>query len=910
MALHPQFPRSPYAPLDPAHRWFPADEALRASSYERLLPPLVARIREEVGAWRDSGYAGASETSRALLHWWFDDDHVVQRADGNTEPFRWYFAQREAVESVIWLYDVKHARDKFDLMRFDASGAVSAGLFPEDWPRYVVKMATGAGKTKVLSLLIAWSFFHRLYEPGSQLARNFLLIAPNIIVLDRLRADFDGLRIFFKDPVLPDNGTAGRNWREDFQLTLHLQDDVRIVRRGGEVTGNLFLTNIHRVYLGDVREPSLEDDDLRDYFLQPFGAKPSGKTTDSKTDLGELIREIDELAVFNDEAHHIHDERMAWFGSIRDIHHRMLQKDRRLALQIDVTATPRHDNGAIFVQTVSDYPLVEAIHQGVVKHPVLPDAASRSRLHEQPSAIFHEKFADYLALGIEEWKKSYDDHQRLGKKAVLFVMVDDTRNCDDVGAHLERICPELQGAVLVIHTKKNGDIAENATGKDKQELDILRRQANQIDSWDSPYKAIVSVLMLKEGWDVRNVTTIVGLRAYAAKSNILPEQTLGRGLRRMYFGTDTPETVSVMGTPAFMEFVETIRSEGVELEHVPMGGGARREDSLVVEVETGNPDKNVEALDIALPRLARRFQREYKNLDALDASTLQAERLPLKPFTPEETREIVFKTMLDGEAHHTVALDAAGIGDGRSVIAFFARQLLKELRLVGGYELLYGQVKAFVRERLFEGAPVDIDDPVVLRNLSESAAAKRVFDTFKAAINALTVQDKGSSRIEDFIRLRDVRPFRTQHREWLPAKRSLFNRIVGEPNAGGFELRFAAFLDSTPGVAAFAKNYLALGFKLDYVKADGDLSNYTPDFIVKGDDGSITVVETKGREELDLPRKMQRLAQWCDDATAASLAQGGPAYLFAYVDQEGFERHPPASLTELATMFREYQPDA
>jgi type III restriction enzyme len=82
--------------------------------------------------------------------------------------------------------------------------------------------------------------------------------------------------------------------------------------------------------------------------------------------------------VFNDKAHHIHDPRMAWFKSIQDIHHKMLQKDRRLALQVDVTATPRHDNGAIFVQTVSDYPLVEAIHQNVVKHPVLPDAASRA----------------------------------------------------------------------------------------------------------------------------------------------------------------------------------------------------------------------------------------------------------------------------------------------------------------------------------------------------------------------------------------------------------------------------------------------------------------------------------------------------------------------------------------------------
>jgi type III restriction enzyme len=257
MALHPKLSKSPYEILDPAHRWFPADEALRASSYERLLPPLVARIRTEVHAWRASGYEGASSTSRQLLRWWFEQDDVMQRADGSSEGFRWYFAQQEAVESVIWLYDVRQARDKFDLVRFDASGSVSAGMFAEDWPRYVVKMATGAGKTKVLSLLIAWSFFHRSYEPGSELARNFLLIAPNIIVLDRLRADFDGLRIFFNDPVLPDNGWAGQNWRDDFQITVHLQDDVRIGRRHGEVQGNLFLTNIHRVYLGDVPEPSL-----------------------------------------------------------------------------------------------------------------------------------------------------------------------------------------------------------------------------------------------------------------------------------------------------------------------------------------------------------------------------------------------------------------------------------------------------------------------------------------------------------------------------------------------------------------------------------------------------------------------------------------------------------------------------
>lgn len=901
MSLHPDFPFSPYEPLLPHQRWFPADEALRSTAYEKLLPPLVAKVREEVHAWRTAHYPGASTTSAALLRHWFETKHLIENADGSLSPFRYYFAQREAVETVIWLFEVRRARDKYDLLRFDASGAVSSGMFDEDWPRYVLKMATGAGKTKVLSLLIAWSFFHKLYETDSDLSRNFLVIAPNIIVLDRLRADFDGLRIFFNDPILPGNGYESRNWRDDFQLTLHIQDDVRVVRE----IGNLFLTNIHRVFLGEVADPSLEDDDLRDYFLAPFGPKPVGKTTDSQTDLGELVREIEELAVFNDEAHHIHDPKMAWFKSIQDIHHRMLQKDRRLALQVDVTATPRHNNGAIFVHTVSDYPLVEAIHQNVVKHPILPDATSRARLTERTSALFTEKYDDYLKLGIEEWRKSFAEHQALGKKAVLFVMVDDTRNCDDVGAYLEKICPELQGAVLVIHTKNNGEISEAASGKKEEELKKLRKESNEIDTWRSPYKAIVSVLMLKEGWDVRNVTVICGLRAYAAQSNILPEQTLGRGLRRMYFGSDTKETVSVMGTPAFMEFVESIQTEGVSFERVPMGGGAARQDSLIVEVDKENPAKNLDALDIPLPKLSRRFQRDYKDLEALDPAALRNVRLPLKPFTPEQTREIVFKTMLDAEVHHTIQLDGSGPADYRSVVAFFARQLMKDLRLVGGYDVLYGKVKAFMREYLFAESPVHLEDPVVLRNLSEPEVAKTLYDTFKTAINALTIQDTGTTRIEARIRLRETRPFRTEHRPFLTANKSIFTKTVGEPHSGGFELSFAAFLESAKDVAAFAKNYLAVGFKLDYVKADGDLSTYTPDFLVRTTDRVVWIVETKGREELDLPQKMARLRQWCADATAAE--ENGQRYQYVFVDQTGFEKHSPTTFAALAASFTQYK---
>ncbi|MFZ4683437.1 MAG: type III restriction endonuclease subunit R, partial [Terrimicrobiaceae bacterium] len=278
-----------------------------------------------------------------------------------------------------------------------------------------------------------------------------------------------------------------------------------------------------------------------------------------------------------------------------------------------------------------------------------------------------------------------------------------------------------------------------------------------------------------------------------------------------------------------------------------------------------------------------------------------------KPFTPEETREIVFKTMLDDEIHHTVHLDGSGPADYRSVVAFFARQLLKDLRLVGGYDVLYGKVKTFVRDYLFDPSPVDLEDPVILRNLSEPDAGKILYDSFKTAMNALTISNTGSTRIEDRIRLRDTRPFRTEHRPFLAAKKSIFNKTVGEANSGGFELSFAAFLQAAPDVSAFAKNYLAIGFKIDYVKADGDLSNYTPDFIARSTDNTVWIIETKGREELDLPQKMSRLKQWCDDATAASAEEDGVVYRFIYVDQKGFQKHTPATLAGLASSFTEYQ---
>ncbi len=892
MALHKNFPKDPYAILNPEIRWFPADEDLREKGFEKLIPPLVAELRKQVKVWRDNNYEGASETSKALLGWWFKEEHTLYNQDGSSYNFRYYFSQREALETVIWLYEVAEVKDKYDLIRYNSTGVLSAQMFTEEWLRFVIKMATGAGKTKVMSLVIAWAYFHKLYENSSRLAKNFLLITPNVIVFERIRNDFEGNKIFFLDPVLPDNGYMGQNWQDDFQVTLHLQDDLKNVSD----TGNIFLTNIHRVFESDVKDYSAEDEDSSGYFL---GDKPVTKTNDVTVDLGMIIRDIDELIIINDEAHHIHEEN-AWLKSIRDIDNKLKQKGGNLSLQIDVTATPKNNKGAIFVQTISDYPLVEAIHQRVVKQPVVPDEASRGKLKEGQSVVFTEKWRDHIHLGVEEWKKTYEQLLPTGKKSLLFIMTDDTKNCDDVAEYLEMNYSELKGAVLTIHTNKSGEISETTSGRNKEELEVLRKQSNEIDSWESPYKVIVSVMMLKEGWDVKNVTTIVGLRPYASDSKILPEQTLGRGLRRMYFGRDDiDEYVSVIGTPAFMDFVESIKGEGVLLEKRLMGTGSKPISPMVIEIDKENTQKDIQKLDIEIPVMTARIQREYKNLANLDVSIFGNEKVKVKAFTEQEKREIVFKDVVAEKVHHTTILSGDIEPNYQSVVGFFAQAIMREMRLFGCYDILFSKVKDFVENYMFE-SKVELTDLNVLRNLSEVEYIKLIKDGFKRSINELTVQDRGDTEIKNYIKISDARPFVVSDKSFLIPQKSVFNRIVGDSN---FELEFCAFLEKCSDVVSFAKNFQnkeANALRIEYKNSEGFIATYYPDFFVKIDDKQVYIVETKGREEDDDKIKFERLQKWCEDVNAR---QSKVIYKALYVKQEEYEKNPVKNFDELVRLF-------
>ncbi len=202
---------------------------------------------------------------------------------------------------------------------------------------------------------------------------------------------------------------------------------------------------------------------------------------------------------------------------------------------------------------------------------------------------------------------------------------------------------------------------------------------------------------------------------------------------------------------------------------------------------------------------------------------------------------------------------------------------------------------------MFEGQ-VDLSDLNILRNLSEPEYVRLIRESFKKAINDLTVQDKGDTEIRNFIKVSDARPFVVNDKACVIPKKSVFNKIVGDSD---FELEFASFLESCDeqDVVSFSKNFQnkeASALRIEYKNSEGFIATYYPDFFVKTDDKTVYIVETKGREEEDDRLKFERLKQWCDDV---NNRQGRMTYNALYIRQEDWEKYKVKSFAEVVRVF-------
>src|SRR6202158_2090161 len=165
--------------------------------------PCVPALREAVKAWKAGGYKGITDTTRILLNHWFRTDHRLPTG----LPFKYHASQQEAIETLVFVWEFEKIRTRKGLLERYAQDLRDLRLPPfDEFARYCIKMATGSGKTKVMALAVAWQFLNAMLEQkdiAEEYAKTFLIVAPNVIVLERLKTDFSGVRIFKNDPIVP-----------------------------------------------------------------------------------------------------------------------------------------------------------------------------------------------------------------------------------------------------------------------------------------------------------------------------------------------------------------------------------------------------------------------------------------------------------------------------------------------------------------------------------------------------------------------------------------------------------------------------------------------------------------------------------------------------------------------------------
>lgn len=831
--------------------------------------PCVPAIRKAVEEWRASKYAGASDTTKALLSYWLGTDH---RLPGN-RPFAYYYAQREAIETLIWLYEVEKVRRHRDLVERFARVPGIHVLQYDDFARYAVKMATGSGKTKVMALAIAWQYFNAVAEGRDDYARSFLIVAPNVIVFERLRADFGGGRVYRTDPIIPPELRIF--WDMDFYMR---GDPERASSQGA-----LYLTNVQQMYARPGAATSTEPDVMTDVL----GPLPPTTTDDVEDFTTRIAARGAPCLVVNDEGHHVHDEESEWMNVIRRLND---DSDEGLAAQLDFSATPRYQKGGLFTWTVYDYPLKQAIIDNVVKQPM---KGITQGLKDQPSDIASVRYQAYLTAGVERWREYRTQLEPLGKKPILFVMLNSTAEADDVGDYLRVKYPDAFGAtdsgeaqLLVIHTDRSGDVS-------KKDLDAARVVARQVDEGSSPVNAIVSVLMLREGWDVQNVTVIVGLRPYTAKANILPEQTIGRGLRRMFAGQSISytERVDVIGNPAFLKFVEQLeRDEDITLDTFDV------KDPVVIT--TIEPDPAKASRDITVPVLSPILARKKtlaEEVAGIDVAAMTCPRFPKKQddraaqqFRYEGVDIVTLQKIV--ERDYTIPQPQTS----EEVISYYAKRIAQDVKLPSQFASLVPKVREFLRDRAF-GETVDLADSTIIRAIATPIAQYVTVKTFAGVLRALVVEELAPTLESPGRALSSTELFPFS-RPTFEARKTIFNLVAADNE---FERDFAKLLESASDVVRFAKLPLRFGFTIEYTDSATNLRYYEPDFVAVDDAGIHYVIETKGREDIDVAHKDRAATIWCENATLLT----DTTWAYVKVPQVEFGKLQPTVLADVALVF-------
>ncbi|MDG1370650.1 MAG: DEAD/DEAH box helicase family protein [Paracoccaceae bacterium] len=843
---------------------------------------MVNTIRARVDQWREDGWPGVTIVTRKLLEHWHDDS-------ARQHPF--YFCQLEAIETLIWWVEGAEAYKQGIHVPGDGGA----------WERLCNKMATGAGKTTVMAMIITWQVLNALTYPkrNKDFSKAVFIVAPGLTVKGRLQV------------LIPTEGS----YYDEFNLCP--SEAMRQRLNQAEV----LIENWHTLMpLKEVQRSVVQKGRESD---EAFTRRVLGKLAGQK-----------DIIVINDEAHHAYrkppevkvskkqameqgidlDEATRWIEGLDRIH-----KTRRIQRCFDLSATPFAPTGkvstdtALFDWIISDFGLNDAIEAGLVKTPrvvvrddALPDSSTlRSKLYHiyrdpsvsedlnrakaEPHEALPKLVQDAYTLLGADWLETAKSWKEAGHHSppVMLTVCNRTETSARIEYYLNqgdahwaelhapnktlRVDSKVLDKAEVgeaatsdkAYDQRLKDIVEEAdipeTRKDQlrslKKEELLREIIDNVGKRGQPgqdLQNVISVAMLSEGWDAKNVTHIMGLRAFS--SQLLCEQVVGRGLRRVSYDTDDdglflPEYVNVFGVPLSI-------SEAGEPGEAP----PPPKPTTQIEVVPENAH-----LALKWPNILR-VETVVRRELSVDWSTVDA--LTLDPASTRISTELAPALGGATDLGKVSSIDLEKIPEGfrlQRLVFQAARKGFASLThsFTGSEDLLAAQLVRIVQE--FITSP-SLEIPSLFHN---DPLRRRIL----IALNIdLVVQhllqkvgEQNRTQLTPIFDEENPIGSTAQMRTWYTTKpnfvavKSHISHLVGDSSWEGLA---ANVLEKSPDVLAYAKND-HLGFQVQYLWA-GSRRRYVPDFLAKFTNGKMLALEIKGVDSPQNRAKRDALGEWVE----------------------------------------------
>ena len=874
--------------------------------------PLAKVLEGEVKSWRDQGYQGATQTTATLLNYWFNRDITSQE--------RFYPCQQRAIETVIYCHEIlgiTSLRDMYYKLCPEVLAArqrVKEEVENTLFSKYCLKMATGSGKTWVLQALIVWQYFNFINrEKPGKYTNNFIIVTPGKEVLNRILDAFKGKQ----DPITGVRNPSTRDlemslfmpqtqeWKGRFNLLEKIlePEDIKLNMNLPE-DGFIYITNWQQFRLKE-RQNSVYDRTIGN-IEEPLR--------------GEIIlnflENYNNLIIMNDEAHHVHgqpnqdNEYLVWREFINRLYEKLEEKyrDKKLFLQIDFSATPFYgsrENRKYFPHIVYDYPLISAINDMLVKQLFLEERQSVNQELERLDfraereggrrgkviglSYGQKMMIEIGRLKLEQLHKEFKE-KKIDKKPVMMILCEETEVAYLVYNYILSLPSNLTGQnyqrkeVMVIYS----GMEEEKFGYTEEEA---QKMLYKVDDNNDPLKIVISVLKLREGFDRKNISVIVVLRA--AEADLLLEQIVGRGLRLMFpqeeypqFWEEKKEAVNaikanqipqssldflfIVEHPRFRQFYEELRNEGY---NIGSGDTERvRSTGSIIPVEV--IPQRIKDYDLYWP------QQIFEQSKTIDFSQINISSLP-KYNIDFNALKTQLRNVLIGDRHLPTEKIAKVWKLKNEFFDYnlFLSEISKAIATEGKEQLLTGYlseiakiVDEYVSKYLF-GQEIDFTqkENYCVLNWVE------IWDFVKREVRNKIVALLGEPKYVytgKWRHLSEVERIYLRDNYKVEVKKCIYSFIGFSIVGGGFEKKFIEnVLETSPEVLSFCKLQRTHPLRIPYRDETGIQREYEIDFIVKTQD-CMYLVETKSDRDLELEitgLKAKAASVWCINASQVSV---------------------------------------